>query len=234
MTSFQPLGKQNTANLVFEQMLSRITEGDWAQGDRIPSENELRESLGVSRDSVREAIKRLGAMGLLRSEQGKGTFVQKIDTGFYLNMLLPSVFLSEDDGLHILQFMKAIQVECARAGADLAQPKELAELKKLLCRMEAETDSEAFFRWDNEFHACLCRITGNELFIKAAQMSSGILHVCLRAIVDIHGSEKSIEEHRQILACIEERDGKGAARVMVTHYDTILARLKQYLEQEKA
>lgn len=174
MTAFRPLEKQNTADLVFEQLLSRIAAGEWVAGARIPSENELRESLGVSRDSVREAIKRLAAMGLLRSEQGKGTFVQKVDTGFYLNMLLPSVFLSEDDGLHILQFMKAIQVECARIAAELAKEEQLTELHTLLQRMREEKDSEAFFRWDNEFHACLCRITGNELFIKAAQMSSGI------------------------------------------------------------
>ncbi len=185
MAKFQPLGKQNTADLVFEQLLSRITDGEWVDGDKIPSENELRESMGVSRESVREAIKRLGAMGLLRSEQGKGTFVQKIDTGFYLNMLLPSLFLSEDDGLHILQFMKAIQVESARIAAEKAREKDLTELKTLLERMRGETDSEAFFQWDNEFHACLCRITENELFIKAAQMASGILHVCLRAIVDL-------------------------------------------------
>ena len=120
MTAFQPLGKQNTSDLVFNQLLARISEGEWVDGDRIPSENELRESLGVSRDSVREAIKRLAAMGLLRSEQGKGTFVRKIDTGFYLNMLIPTLFLSEDEGLHILQFMKAIQVESARIAAETA------------------------------------------------------------------------------------------------------------------
>lgn len=229
MTAFQPLEKQSTADKVYEQLLSRIAEGEWAEGDRIPSEHELRESLGVSRDSVREAIKRLSAMSLLRSEQGKGTFVQKVDTGFYLNMLLPSLFLSEDDGLHILQFMKAIQVECARIAAETATTEDIVELKKLLLHMSTETDAEAFFNWDNSFHACLCRITGNELFIKAAQMSSGILHVCLKAIVEIHGSRQSIAEHSEILACIERHDGKGAARVMVSHYDTIMSRLTDYL-----
>ncbi len=229
MTAFQPLEKQSTADKVFEQLLSRIAEGEWAEGDRTPSENEVREGLGVSRDSIREAVKRLSAMGLLRSEQGKGTFVRKIDTGFYLNMLLPSVFLIKDNGLHILQFIKAIQVECARIAAEKATAEDLNELKGLLSRMNAETDAEAFFGWDNAFHACLCRITGNELFIKAAQMSSGILHVCLKAIVEIHGSRRSIAEHSEILACIERRDGKSAARVMVSHYDTIMARLKDYL-----
>ncbi len=229
MTAFQPLGKQNTSDLVFNQLLARISEGEWVDGDRIPSENELRDSLGVSRDSVREAIKRLAAMGLLRSEQGKGTFVRKIDTGFYLNMLIPTLFLSEDDGLHILQFMKAIQVESARIAAEKATVEDLAELKDLLAHMRAEADPEAFFGWDNSFHACLCRISGNELFIKAAQMSSGILHVCLKAIVEIHGSRQSIAEHSEVLACIEQHDGKGAARIMVEHYDTIMMRLEQYL-----
>ncbi len=234
MSTFRPVGKQNTADLVYDQLLERISSGEWVEGDRIPSENELRESLSVSRDSVREAIKRLAAMGLLRSEQGKGTFVQKIDTGFYLNMLAPAAFLSEDDGIGILQFMKAIQVESARIAADLRTEEDLQQLEACLEKMATEHSSERFFRYDNRFHAILCRITGNELFIRAAEMASGTLHVCLRAIVEIHGSEASIREHRQILECVRVGDGKGAARVMVEHYDTIMARLSQYLQESKA
>ncbi len=233
MPQFKPVGKQNTADLVYDQLLSRISGGEWLEGDKIPSENELRESLGVSRDSVREAIKRLSAMGLLRSEQGKGTFVQKVDTGFYLNMLAPAAFLTADDGVDILQFMKAIQVESARVAAECRTEEDLKELEICMEKMRGEMSAERFFRYDNKFHAILCRITGNELFVRSAQMAAGTLHVCLRAIVEIHGSSKSIEEHQQVLDCIRAKDGKGAARVMVAHYDTIMERLQQYLADSK-
>ena len=83
----------------------------WPPDSKIPSENELRSSLSVSRDTVRE---RLGALGLLESKQGKGTFVRKVDVGFYLNLVVPSLFLDEHDSVNILQFMKAIQAESVR------------------------------------------------------------------------------------------------------------------------
>ena len=62
MSDFKNLKKEHISEDVFSQMLERITSGEWPQGSKIPSENELREAMGVSRDTVRQAIKRMCAL----------------------------------------------------------------------------------------------------------------------------------------------------------------------------
>ena len=93
----QPIEKKNVADEVFEKMLNMIIEGDWKKGEMIPSENELREAFSVSRSTVRQAVQRLSALGIVRSRQGKGTYVEQVDTSFYLNLLIPSLMLSGGD-----------------------------------------------------------------------------------------------------------------------------------------
>ena len=110
----QPIEKKNVADEVFEKMLNMIIEGDWKKGEMIPSENELREAFTVSRSTVRQAVQRLSALGIVRSRQGKGTYVEQVDTSFYLNLLIPSLMLSGGDSISILEFTKSIQVECVR------------------------------------------------------------------------------------------------------------------------
>ncbi len=123
----------------------------WPPDSKIPSENELRSSLSVSRDTVREAIKRLGALGLLESKQGKGTFVRKVDVGFYLNLVVPSLFLDEHDSVNILQFMKAIQAESVRFACRKATEEDIRVLEDLLEKMKDSGDYEDYFTYDIGF-----------------------------------------------------------------------------------
>ena len=123
----------------------------WPPDSKIPSENELRSSLSVSRDTVREAIKRLGALGLLESKQGKGTFVRKVDVGFYLNLVVPSLFLDEHDSVNILQFMKAIQAESVRFACRKAREEDIRVLEDLLEKMKDSGDYEDYFTYDIGF-----------------------------------------------------------------------------------
>ena len=122
----QPIEKKNVADEVFEKMLNMIIEGDWKKGEMIPSENELREAFSVSRSTVRQAVQRLSALGIVRSRQGKGTYVEQVDTSFYLNLLIPSLMLSGGDSISILEFTKSIQVECVRIVSQCASDEEIA------------------------------------------------------------------------------------------------------------
>ena len=131
----QPIEKKNVADEVFEKMLNMIIEGDWKKGEMIPSENELREAFSVSRSTVRQAVQRLSALGIVRSRQGKGTYVEQVDTSFYLNLLIPSLMLSGGDSISILEFTKSIQVECVRIVSQCASDEEIARLSDYLEQM---------------------------------------------------------------------------------------------------
>ena len=135
MNDFKAMNKGSVVDEVLEQMMGKIVDGTWSQGDKIPSENELRDMLGVSRDTVRQAIKRMCALGLLESQQGRGTFVQNIDLSLYLTHLIPLVFLSEDDGSNLLQYMQVIQIASAKAAVEKATEEDIQALKNCLNEM---------------------------------------------------------------------------------------------------
>jgi len=226
----KPIEKQNIVDTIYHTMLDMIITGTWKQGTKIPSENELSEAFAVSRDTVRQAINRFSAVGILRSHQGKGTYVQKIDTSFYMNSIIPVVFLGEDDGISVLEFMKAIQVESVRLICQRASDKEIEVLGNYLELMRStdSQDYETYFNHDVGYHRYLVQFTGNHLFEKAVDIAEQLLQVCLKEIVIFHGNEKSIQQHEECFKAIKERKVDKAVNIMVEHYDMLLERMREW------
>jgi len=218
---------------VFHKMLDMIIEGYWKQGEMIPSETELSEAFSVSRNTIRQAVHRLSAIGLLRSYQGKGTYVEKIDTSFYLNLLLPAVFLNEGDSIRILEFMKSIQVECVRIVCKKASDDDIVALSTYLDKMKKANDYDLYFSYDMGYHMYLAKLTGNNLFIKSMEIVERLLSVYLLDIVAFHGSEKSIHQHEDCYLAILARDAKKAAGIMEEHYDMLMERMLNWLSMDE-
>ena len=229
----EPIEKKNVAELVFQKMLNMIIEGTWKQGEMIPSENALREAFSVSRDTVRQAVHRLSALGILRSRQGKGTYVEQIDTSFYFNMLVPSLFLTGGDSISILEFEKCIQAESVRIVCKRASDEEIDVLQTYLDKMGKTKDYDEYFEYDMGYHCYLSQLTGNSLFIKSMEIIQKLLHVYLRDIVAFHGSEKSLQQHEECYRRIRERDAEGAVQVMVEHCDMLLERMQNWLSHSE-
>jgi len=226
-----PVERQYVADKVYYDMLDMIIEGKWAQGEMIPSENALREAFSVSRDTVRQAIHRLRALGVLRVEHGKGTYIKKLDSSVYLNMMVPAVFLSEDDGISILEFMKAIQVESVRIVCQRANDDEIfvvGDYLELMCTSD-ESDYETYFNRDMDYHRYLTKLTGNSLFGKAMDITEKVLHAYLRDIVAFHGNEESIRQHEECFHAMKKRDVDNAVSIMQKHYDMLISRLRHWL-----
>lgn len=225
----EAIEKQNVADIVYQKMLDMIIEGNWKQGEMIPSENDLCEAFSVSRNTIRQSVHRLGALGLLRPRQGKGTYVEKIDTGFYLNLLVPALFLNEADSISILEFMKSIQVECVRIVCRKATDDKIRVLEDYMNKMKTANDYDSYFNYDMEYHFYLAKITENRLFIKSMEIVEKLLHVYLRDIVAFHGSEMSIGQHEDCYNAMLARDAKKAVEIMETHYDMLLERMSNWL-----
>jgi GntR family transcriptional repressor for pyruvate dehydrogenase complex len=225
----ESIEKQNIADIVYHKMLDMIIEGYWKEGEMIPSENELCEAFSVSRNTIRQSVQRLSALGILRSRQGKGTYVEKIDMGFYLNLLVPALFLNEADSISILQFMKSIQVECVRIACQKATDEKLKVLEDYMNKMKTANDYDSYFNYDMEYHFYLAKITENRLFIKSMEIVEKLLHVYLRDIVAFHGSKMSIGQHEECYSAMMERDVKKAVEIMETHYDMLLERMSDWL-----
>ena len=225
MDGLKNIRRENIAEEVQEQMMNKIIDGTWAQGTKIPSENELREAMGVSRDTVRQAIKQLCAHGFLESFQGRGTYVKKIDLSIYLTHLIPVVFLSEDDGTNLLQFMQLIEAASAKAAARTATKEEIQYLETCLNEMSNQSDDSVYYKWDSDYHIQLAKCSHNPLYVRSIEITSKMLNYYLTDLAKIHGHAESILQHQQCLEAIIERNPEAAEKAMIDHYDMLQRRL---------
>lgn len=123
-----------------------IHENRYVEGDRLPPERELAALLGVSRTTVREALKRLAAWGYIRSVQGGGNYVSRV---------------SSRTQIEFLEVRRAIECETARLAAEHAQPEDLKAIRISLAGMQAEINAGGLgVGGDSDFHAAVAKPPG--------------------------------------------------------------------------
>ena len=206
---------------VARQIQNMIVDGYLQEGNQLPPERELAEKFGVSRTVIREAIKVLGARGLVEVIPGRGTFVTSLDTeavSLYMGLLVKARSAS------LLQFHEirsALEVAAAGAAAERAQPEELVQLRELvelIDRCLAADAKEEFIQADVKFHAMLADAGHNPLFQAVLDPIMGTLADMRRITYHIKDSPQHGQIfHRRILECIERSDAEGARDAMRQH-----------------
>ncbi|WP_415856080.1 FadR/GntR family transcriptional regulator [Sinomonas sp. G460-2] len=220
---------------VLRHIEDRLRSGEIKLGDRLPGERALAEQFGISRASVRDAIRALEVMGVVRSATGSGPNAGTIVVsdpsaalGSALRLHVASQRLPVKDIVEARIMMETWSLShAADAPWDAAR---LAEARRLLEAMdERGLPSPAFTALDAQFHVALSALAGNA--VVSTMMDS--LREAIRTYVDeavlAHGEWDSIaaelrEQHRGILEAVEARDGEGAARLVREHIEWFYAR----------
>jgi len=206
---------------VARQIQNMIVGGRCQAGQQLPPERELAEKYGVSRTVIREAIKVLGARGLVEVIPGRGTFVTSLDmraVSLYMDLLMKARSAS------LLQFHEirsALEVAAAGAAAERARSEELAQLRALVELIDECLSSDAkeeFIQADVRFHAMLADAGHNPLFQAVLDPIMDTLANMRRITYQIKGSPQHGQVfHRRILECIEQSDPEGAREAMRQH-----------------
>lgn len=150
---------------VLSTLRSRLKDGTWPVGTRLPGEHELAAELGVGRNTVREALRTLVNAGLLTARRGDGTYVIATDE---LEAALARR-LDSEQAHRVLEVRGALEIETARLAAFRATEADLADLRALLAQRTLATskhDDAAFLRADLAFHEAVARASGNELLLE--------------------------------------------------------------------
>lgn len=210
----------NKTDLAVAGLIAMIRSGRFSEGDRLPTEPELVEELGVSRSAVREAVQSLSFAGILRVRQGGGTYVTDLEPA----RLLRSAALALDlSGSATIAELYAVRRILEPAASELAvanlSDEHLAELRARLDDMRAASDAEAFVQADIAFHDTIARIAGNETLraLLATLRSESGLALIRRAREEDDAESSSISEHEAILAALEARDGELARAATTVH-----------------
>ena len=206
-------------------MLGFIAKGEWKPGEKIPSEAILKEQFSVSRISVREALQKLSALGLINSRPGLGTFVSDVSAGLYLQNLIPIFLLDKPTILQVLEFRKALEVESAKIAAERATPEEITVLKEILEHIKAsEFDITEYSKYDLQFHSAIFEMTKNPLIIKVNLMLQQIFQEVFFLQTE-SASNFDYDQHAKIFKAIESKRPKEAFLAMREHINYTIDRI---------
>jgi DNA-binding FadR family transcriptional regulator len=210
---------------VIEQLRNAIRQGEWAVGERIPTEPALAASLGVGRNTVREAVRAMAHSGLLEVRQGDGTYVRATSEVSGAIRRLCGSELRE-----ILQVRRMLEVEAARLAATERTDDELARLRDLHDQRDTaqrEAHFDDFVRADAEFHLAVVACAHNDLL---TELYRGLTEVITASVAATTTRELGAAEridHRGILRAIADRDPARAATEAGEFLDTLLATVPQ-------
>ena len=212
--------RSSLVDQVIEQLRGEITGGGWPVGAKIPPEPVLSETLGVGRNTVREAVRALTHAGLLESRQGDGTYVRATsELSGAVRRRLERAELVE-----ILEVRRGFEVEAARLAATRRTEADIAAIAVALARRDAAWaagEHSAFVEADLEFHTAVVEATHNRVLTDLYRDFSA----ALRASIGAAGIllEHADVPHGPIAAAIEAGDADAATHATHACLDQILA-----------
>jgi GntR family transcriptional repressor for pyruvate dehydrogenase complex len=219
----------HTRGHVLRHVEAELVAGRLHVGDRLPGERALAAQLGISRPSVREGIRVLEAMGVIRTAVGSGpdagaVVVADTSAGITsaLRLHLAASTLPVADLVRTRVLLESWAVEAAARHRD---PEHLAAARALLAQMDQADDIDEFLRLDGEFHVTLSRAAGNAVVAAIMTALRGAIHDYVRTAAATSRADwppmarRLRRQHRNVLAAIESGDGARAARLVDRHIE---------------
>lgn len=210
-------GKDLTAS-VLELFKRLIAEGVLSPGDRLPPERELAEMVGVSRSSLRQALKVLVNMGVITQRVGSGT---RLNPAAATILTEPLQFLILLDGITFEELMEArliVEPKLAARAAERATTDDIKAMKRAITRMEENaSDASQFVASDLEFHQAVYNAAGNRVCATLFTVIHQSLEELVRFTYVLTEPERTIRFHRRVFAAIRRKDPEAAHLRMVEH-----------------
>lgn len=201
-----------------EQLLQ---DGVWRPGDQLPGERDLASRFGVSRSSVREALRILELHGWVEIRQGDGTRVASPSESF--GRRLRSRLHQEDFILELFEVRRILEPAVAALAAERSHSQGVARLEELLAQQQAaKGDLYRFVELDMVFHKTLADMSRNAVLSEIV----GLLEVELRQIRLVSTAKRyrpqvTLSEHLRILEAIRASDPEAARQAMLAHLSTV-------------
>lgn len=219
------LGGSQKARDTLAYLREQIVSGLWPVGELIPKEPELMELIGVGKSTIREAVRALATLGMLKTVPGVGTFVQARTP---VSSLLTD-FLADHDLEEVLIYRRSLEIEAAQTAAVKRTDEQLEAIRASYERsarlIEAPTDLEGNrclgFTREDSFHRLIVEASGSRLLL---DLYEGVMQTLNRAaergLVFVGATrETMLADHGALLQAIEDRDVRNAAHSMALHAD---------------
>lgn len=214
------------SDMAAEAIVQFITDENLQSGDKLPTEKELSDRLGIGRTSIREGIRQLDAVGLLATYQGKGVYLREVSIAslFASQKRIPVasfLTLTKNELLDILAVRFMIESEACHLAAEQIQPHELAELRILHNAMSNPlTSREEFIGYDIQFHKQIIVASRNVILPRLFEFIRDLYskQLTLASMVP-QALERALYFHEKILSALESKQKEEAAEYLRQHLE---------------
>ena len=206
---------------VYREILGSIMEGEFKEGDKLPTELALTERFAASRPTIREALSRLRSDGITSTRQGSGTFVtRRPDPDLPLFTPLETI----SDVQRCFEFRIVVESGAAALAATMASEADLAEVVRCYEQLNRVIADQAVGAGEDfDFHRAVARASGNQFFISAiTSMQAQVLQSMslmrnLSLLKSVERQKLVQAEHEVLLDALQRRDAQAAGVAMRTH-----------------
>jgi GntR family transcriptional regulator, transcriptional repressor for pyruvate dehydrogenase complex len=219
----QPIKKTRIPEEVADRIRVLILDGSFPPGQPLPAERVLAERFGVSRGSIRDALRILEMIGLLEARHGQGTFPRELTVERLVAPLASVMNYRHDLRDELLDVRRMFEPAVARFAALRATEEDFEDLQRLVDaqREKLKTGRSAIVE-DSAFHATLARSTRNRVVVSIMAILNDLLvESRARSLRQKGRPARSVDGHEAVVAALRRRDPDAAAQAMNKHIDEI-------------
>jgi|SRR5437868_6127097 len=202
-----------------------IVSGALRPGDRLPKESDLAAELGLSRNSLREAVKALSMLNILDVRQGDGTYVSSLEPDVLLEAVTFVLDFHQDDTvMQAFQVRGILEPAATAMAAQRIDEAGLDELRKLLDALGENPTIEELVANDLEFHRRIAAASGIPLLCSLLETITGptVRARVWRGITQEEAVDRTVAEHRSILEALEFHDAETARAWATVHISSVI------------
>jgi DNA-binding FadR family transcriptional regulator len=215
-SSLKSIKREPISVTILNMITDDILSGSLKPGDKLPTEIELAENLGVSRNSVREAIKMLSSFGVIKVKMGAGTFIAESMPGAILDPLMLSLAFEQGTSKELVDLRFMIEIGAAEMAIDAASDEEIARLaaanEKLKEAADKNIEDPQYLRdVDLNVHYTLFEITGNRFVAKIGKAIYRLFFASIERTVEID-PHRAYRNHKLYIDAIIKKDKDTVGR----------------------
>lgn len=224
MRTLKPVSRVTLGEQVALQLADMISNDKWKAGDKLPTEAELCEALNIGRSTLREALKSLAFVGMVRMRPGEGTYVADRSAFLLDRIFARGMLKTEKDLADVWEARMVLETELAALAAQRLSRDDLGALESLLRRMaevKNGADTAAFAALDVEFHLAIAAASQNRMLHQLLVPVRGVLQEWITKSQVLPGlRDNAHTQHQKILQALRAKDPEKARHAMRAHLQT--------------
>jgi GntR family transcriptional repressor for pyruvate dehydrogenase complex len=232
---FKKIQTQKKSTVVVDQLIQLINENKLKVGDRLPSERDLSESLGVSRGVLRESLRALEIAGIIEAKSGSGNYI-KSNANITREIEALNILEEEDNPLDIIMVRKNLEPLAVKLAVRNAEKEDITRMEKILKKMKNNKEKGIIDnKIDGQFHVAITEASKNRtlldimrLIVLKMQKQKFWQYTKEKSIYSLGHSGLYLDEHTQLVEAIKNKNKKRALEAINQHLKDVEKDNKEY------